>query len=384
MEKIKVGVQNPYWVYAGKDIMGEIPQLIDTALKTTKHRESLVFIVTDRLVSRYYLKPLAGTLRKHGFRVKYTVLQPGEKLKSHNHLYRLLRLMVRHGLTRDSIVAALGGGVIGDFSGFAASIYMRGCRFIQIPTTLLAQVDSSIGGKVGINLKEGKNLVGSFYNPLFVVSDIGVLKTLDKRQFLSGFAEVIKYGLIFNRDLFEKIEGFIMTKFGENKPQPAAEELHSHLLSDMGLLQKIILKSARIKAEIVCADERENDLRMILNFGHTFGHAVEKLTGYRRFLHGEAVFLGMDTSVRLSSAMGMIPQSDAAKIFKLLSLFRIPPVKGLAAKTIFKQIGKDKKKRGGKLHYILLNDIGNAVPETNVEKKMVLKSIEETLALHRK
>ncbi len=398
MEKINAGA---YRVYVGKNILSSIHGLIRENLKKDTRVDSLALVVTDRNVARHYLKPVAGSLKKGGFRVKHLVLPAGEGIKNQKQLFRLLNGMVKYGLTRDSIVAALGGGVIGDLAGFAASVYMRGCRLIQIPTTLLAQADSSIGGKTGINLPRGKNLVGSFHNPLFVASDLATLRTLPERELISGFAEVIKYGLIFHRPLFEKIERVVGREEGLG--------FGDTLITDIDFLKEIITRSIKIKAEIVQADEQENDLRMILNFGHTFGHAVEQLTGYRRFLHGEAVLLGMEMATLLSVKKGLLDISDANRIQTLLESFsphagdeksekkssskngarkknvrgftgKRVSVRGLTAKSVYQQISTDKKKRRGVVHYILLKKIGYAVPETELQKKTVLESIAETLA----
>jgi len=400
MKTINAGA---YRVYVGNDILNNIPGLIRENLKREDPGDLPVFIVTDRNVARLYLKPVIGFLKKGGFRVKHCILPAGEGTKNFKHLSRLLNEMVNHGLTRDSLVAALGGGVIGDITGFAASVYMRGCRLIQIPTTLLAQADSSIGGKTGINLPQGKNLIGSFYNPLLVASDLSALRTLPERELVSGFAEVLKYGIIFHRPLFEKIERVI----GRERDRGFGDML----LADTNFLEEVITRSVKIKAEIVRADERENDLRMILNFGHTFGHAIEQLTGYRRFLHGEAVLLGMETATLLSVKRGLLGKPDAQRIQSLLDAFstaaagktfkgrtvskggmrkekgrpterKAVSLRGLTAKAIYRQIGTDKKKRGGAVHYILLKQIGYAVPETDVRKKAVLESITETLSRH--
>jgi len=372
MKTINAGA---YRVYVGNDILNNIPGLIRENLKREDPGDLPVFIVTDRNVARLYLKPVIGFLKKGGFRVKHCILPAGEGTKNFKHLSRLLNEMVNHGLTRDSLVAALGGGVIGDITGFAASVYMRGCRLIQIPTTLLAQADSSIGGKTGINLPQGKNLIGSFYNPLLVASDLSALRTLPERELVSGFAEVLKYGIIFHRPLFEKIERVI----GRERDRGFGE-----------------------KAEIVRADERENDLRMILNFGHTFGHAIEQLTGYRRFLHGEAVLLGMETATLLSVKRGLLGKPDAQRIQSLLDAFstaaagktfkgrtvskggmrkekgrpterKAVSLRGLTAKAIYRQIGTDKKKRGGAVHYILLKQIRKQMYGKKLFWKVLLK-----------
>lgn len=379
MDTIKIKTRDTYNVYTGRGILKDLPELLKKTSYEIDPEGSLIFIVTDRNVSRCYLKGVTGSLKKSGFKVKSSIFRPGEGLKSCRNLYKMLRIMVKQGLTRDSVIIGLGGGVIGDFSGFAASIYMRGCHFIQVPTTLLAQVDSSIGGKVGINMKEGKNLIGSFYNPLFVLSDTDTLKTLNGREITCGLAEIIKYGLIFNKDLFEKTTKFF-NDYTRNSKTITAKDLKELVLNDTEFLHEMIHKSVRIKGEIVRADERENDLRMILNFGHTFGHAVEKLTRYRKFLHGEAVMLGMKMAVELSSACGFKDAEEKRAVTGLIDIFEIPSVRGLTAKAIYSQIGSDKKKRRGKIHYIVLKKIGYAVSETEIEKKTVVDCIGKVLS----
>lgn len=383
MDKVQIGGPGGYEVYVGEGMLGEVARILREKADEKGLGGKDVLIASDRNVARYYFKPLSRSLKKAGYRVSSSIHKAGEKSKNISNLHKLLRVMTQKGLARDSCVIALGGGVIGDLAGFAASIYMRGCNIIQIPTTLMAQVDSSIGGKVGINLKEGKNLVGAFQNPLFVVIDPSTLRTLDAREFAAGFAEIIKYGLIFKRNLFFEIESFLAQNLSTDKFLPS-EELKSRLLSSMDLLVNLILDSVKIKGEIVTEDEREKSLRMILNFGHTFGHAIEKLTGYRRFLHGEAVLMGMEMAVELSSATGMLPAEEAEKALKLLRLFELPAPRGLSQKAIYRQISRDKKKREGRINYILLREIGTAFPEPAVEKKMVFQSIDSVLKRRKK
>ncbi|UCB44879.1 MAG: 3-dehydroquinate synthase [Spirochaetota bacterium] len=374
MEIIEVKAEQPYNVYFGEGVLNEAPRI----LKPTAETDPSFLVVTDKNVARHYLKPFVSILKDSGFRVRYAVFNPGESLKSSQNLDKLLHKMVGFGLARDSVVIGLGGGVIGDFSGFAASVYMRGIGFIQIPTTLLAQVDSSIGGKVGINLKEGKNLVGSLKSPLFVLIDPSTLHTLGARQIVLGLAEIIKAGLIFDEHLFEKIENFFNKHF-ETEKTVSPEELKTTLLKDRELLSKIITNSIKIKRDIVEKDEKESGLRMILNFGHTFGHAIENFLHYRNLLHGEAVILGMRIAVELSSSLGMLPESERARIEKLLCRLPIPRVERIDAKHICSRIERDKKKRGGRVHYVLLREIGNAVTETDVDRKMVARAIDHIL-----
>jgi 3-dehydroquinate synthase len=383
MDIITINVKAPYRVYIDKKILEKTPLYIKEAVKESYHDGLPAFIVTDKNVSAFYMKSMAKALKKNGFTVYHAVFRPGERLKTHRSLERLLHLLVKHGMTRDSVIIGLGGGVIGDFAGFAASIYMRGCRFVQVPTSLLAQVDSSVGGKVGINLREGKNLVGNFFHPLLVLADIDALKTLPDREFTCGLAEIIKHGLIFNKKLFERIDAFFLRYSIDEKPF-SHSAVKTVLLKDPDFLQSIITKSIKIKGDIVSSDERENDLRMILNFGHTFGHAIETLTGYKRFLHGEAVLLGMKIASELSRESNRISPQENFSIQRLLNRFVIPSVRGLSSRAVYSQISRDKKLRGGKIHYILLKECGYAVWETDIEKERVIACIEKVLSEHRK
>jgi 3-dehydroquinate synthase len=376
MKTLQAKGTNPYPIHVGRGILERAPDLLQQALRRQVHRDGRVLIVTDRHVARYHLVPLASSLKRGGFDVQRLVFPAGERLKENQSLYKLLRAMVKRGFTRDSTVFALGGGVIGDFAGFASSAYMRGCHLVQVPTSLLAQVDSSIGGKVGINLPEGKNLVGSFHTPLFVLIDTDTLRTLPARELNAGFAEILKYGLIRERRLFEDLEDF----FDSLKRLPGLKEIQAAVAGESGFLYDLVHRSARIKAEIVGADEHEQGLRMILNFGHTFGHAIEQATRYRRFLHGEAVFLGMNMATRLSEALGLIGRDPCARIFKLLGRFPAPRVKLPSVKRVLSAMGTDKKKRGGSIHYVVLERIGKAVMKTDIPDGLVVESIEKALS----
>jgi 3-dehydroquinate synthase len=342
-----------------------------------------VLILTDRNVSRYYLEPLKGALRDEGFKVSSLVTRAGERLKRSTELYRALRAMVHRGLTRDATVIALGGGVVGDFAGFAASVYMRGCRLVQVPTTLLAQVDSAIGGKVGINLPEGKNLVGNFYAPLFVLSDTETLESLPARELGSGLAEVIKYGLIDDMVLFEGLKHFFTAGAFGVAGLLDGGLIRSSLLEDQHFLLDMVLTSARTKAEIVASDEREQGRRMILNFGHTFGHALEQITGYRRYLHGEAINLGMRMAVRLSSSLGLLKGEEVEGVLGLLGRFPVPGVRGISSQDVLIRMGADKKKRGGSIHYVVLESTGRAVTKTGIPDEQLLACIDSVLSENR-
>ena len=375
MEIIDVKSDKPYKIYFEENILKNSFSIFEENFLKQKRAGEVFNIVTDKNVSKLYLKVLLKQLRRKGFNIRSTVLPVGEKIKDIKYYHLLMRDFVKHNLSRDSVVIALGGGVIGDLAGFSASTYMRGCNFVQIPTTLLAQVDSSIGGKVGINLKEGKNLVGSFYSPKFVLVDPSVLETLKPIEFVAGFAEIIKSALIYNKNLFNIIYNKILSLKDEEEEKIESSYLKSKVLEDEEFMSKIILGAIRIKREIVQSDEFETNIRMILNFGHTFGHAIEKITGYKKFLHGEAVLLGMKIAAELSVVKGYLSKSEHNKIINLLNVFELPKSKAISAKNILKQISSDKKRRFGKLNYILLKKIGDGYPDDSVDDDDVLKAI---------
>jgi 3-dehydroquinate synthase len=257
----------------------------------------------------------------------------------------IARKLIRAGADRRATLAAVGGGVVGDVAGFVAATYLRGVRIIHVPTTLVAQVDSSIGGKTGVDLPEGKNLIGAFYPPALVVADPDVLSTLPHQQLRSGLYEVVKYGVIADRELFEFLE----------RRMPAL------LRRDPKALAWVIERSIRIKARVVSKDEREGGLRQILNFGHTLGHALETATGYRRYLHGEAIGWGMIAATLLGVAMDRIRERDAGRIIQLiLNVGPLPQLAGIRAGELRRIIAADKKSRGGRVNWVLPCRIGSA------------------------
>jgi len=257
----------------------------------------------------------------------------------------IARKLIRAGADRRSILIAVGGGVVGDVAGFVAATYLRGVRIVHVPTTLVAQVDSSIGGKTGVDLPEGKNLMGAFYPPQLVVADPDVLNTLPHQQFRSGLYEVLKYAVIADRELFEFLE----------RAMPAI------LRRDPQALSRVIERCMRIKARVVSKDEREGGFRQILNFGHTLGHALEASTGYRRFLHGEAIGWGMIEATVLGVAMNRIREREAGRVIHLiLSVGPLPRLSGIRARELRRIIAGDKKSRGGKVKWVLPRRIGSA------------------------
>jgi 3-dehydroquinate synthase len=298
-----------------------------------------------------------------------TILFPdAEQAKTLRTVEALCRALLHAGADRRALLVAVGGGVVGDMAGYAAASYLRGVRIVHVPTTLVAQVDSSIGGKTGVNLPEGKNLIGAFYQPSLVITDPDVLRTLSPRQFRSGLYEVIKYGVIGDRSLFE---------FLENRIGRILER-------DRASLDWILPRCIGAKASIVSRDERESGLREILNFGHTFGHALESLTRYRRFLHGEAVGWGMIAAARLAVAIGRLGAGEGQRIERLVfSVGPLPQVPALSAARWLAAMRADKKARSGRLRFILPRTIGEVAAVDGIPEKLV-RRIVSGLAKERK
>jgi 3-dehydroquinate synthase len=292
-------------------------------------------------------------------------LPSGERYKRLREIERLGAEMASSGADRSSLLIAFGGGVIGDMGGFLAAIYMRGIDYIQIPTTLLAQVDSSVGGKTGVNLSAGKNLMGSFHQPRAVFADIDLLSTLSARELRAGLYESIKAGLIRDAGLFRLIEA------------------NGRLIDrrDPKTLEKIVAASVRMKAEVVGLDEKETGLRMILNFGHTLGHAIEAVTGFRAVLHGEAIAWGMLVALKISSMRKWLKPQDTARAERVIRSFDPPPLPPLDARALLEAGSKDKKNRGGVRRFVLLKGIGNAVVTEDVTDAEVIAALDSTLPL---
>lgn len=302
-----------------------------------------IAIITDENVDTYYGEIVENSLKKSGYDTLKITLPPGEKNKSMDTVMDIYDRLLDFKLNRGNLIIALGGGVIGDLTGFCASTFLRGIPFIQIPTSLLAQVDSSVGGKVAIDLPRGKNLVGSFYHPRAVFIDPRVLLTLEKRYLNDGLGEVIKYGLIKDKSLFENLEDI---------------ENHEEL---MGKLGEIIYTCCDIKRAIVEADERDTGERMILNFGHTIGHGLEKLQNYEGLSHGEAVAVGMYTITLSSEKAGITAKGTSDKIKDMLVKYNLPyEVQGISKEMIMEATAMDKKNIGKSINLILIRNIGEA------------------------
>ena len=326
-----------------------------------------VAVVTDKTVAAHHLAPLTESLKRAGIEARPIVLEPGESTKSFQGLETLCSALLAAGVDRGGLIVALGGGVIGDLTGFAAALLKRGVDFAQIPTTLLAQVDSSVGGKTAINTKEGKNLVGVFHQPRVVIADIATLATLPPRELRAGYAEVVKYGALGDADFFAWLEGHGA----------------SALQGETGTLEYIVAHSCRMKADIVARDERETGERALLNLGHTFGHALEAATGYSsRLLHGEGVAIGMVLAFQLSAKLGLAPASDADRIARHLRASGLPAsiadIEGPRpdADTLLAHMVHDKKAKAGKLVFVLARGIGQAFTTSDVRMENVREVLE--------
>ena len=315
------------------------------------------FILTNPVVWRFHGDTIARALPDA------TVVQvpDGERHKHLATVARIYEALVRGEADRDSTVVAAGGGVIGDMAGFAAATYLRGIRLVHLPTTLLAQVDASIGGKVGVNLAAGKNLVGAFYPPRLVITDPALLRTLPRREFRAGLYEVIKYGVACDANLFTRLQRDV-AGITDQRPE---------------VLVPVIAECCRIKAGVVTADERESGPRRVLNFGHTAGHALETLTGYRRFRHGEAVGWGMLVAAEVAAARGMLAASELAAVRSLImQLGPLPPVADIAAPQMLHAMRRDKKVAEGRLHFVLPSGIGAAAIVSDVSARELGAALE--------
>lgn len=308
-----------------------------------------VYIVSNTTVAPLYSQKLIATLSGDAKSIHEIILPDGESYKDWATLQKIFDAMLSNGADRKTIIIALGGGVIGDMAGFAAACFMRGIRFIQVPTTLLAQVDSSVGGKTGINHPLGKNMIGAFHQPVAVVADLDTLRTLPPRELSAGLAEVIKHGAIADATFFEWIESH-------------TKEL---MARDPSAMSHAVERSCEIKSAVVAADEKESGVRAILNFGHTFGHAIESGMGYGKWLHGEAVGCGMVMAADLSARLGHIQPADVERIKALVGTMGLPTcAPQLGNPRFFELMQIDKKSEGGEIRYIILEKIGQAKIET--------------------
>ena len=358
----EIAVQTESAAYAVHIGPGLLAGLAAASLALAR-KVSRVFVVTSPDVDRLWSAPIRDGFAALGVPVETLLVPAGEQHKRLSTLERLCEELAAHKADRDSLLIALGGGVIGDLCGFLAAVYMRGIRFVQVPTTLLAQVDSSVGGKTGVNLAAGKNLVGSFNHPLAVFADIDTLTTLPLRELRAGLQESVKAGVIRDRALFEYME----------------QHADAILGGDAAALQHVVEASVRMKAEVVGIDERENGLRMILNFGHTVGHAIEAATGYKALLHGEAIGWGMVAATRLAQMRSMLSGADAERIIALVYRYSDLPPFEASIQQLVALTGSDKKKRSGTLSFILPTAIGHVEIVRDVTETELAEAVDAML-----
>lgn len=359
MQTLNVALgERSYPIHIGQGLLAQA-ELILPHLKRKQ-----VAIVSNTTVAPLYLEKLAQPLRDAGVAVIDIILPDGEAYKNGETLNLIYDALLAHRCERTTTLIALGGGVIGDLTGYAAATYLRGVPFIQIPTTLLSQVDSSVGGKTGINHPLGKNMIGAFYQPQLVLADIDTLHTLPARELSAGLAEVIKYGLIRDADFFLWLE----------------RNMHHLLALEPQVMGYAIYRSCQNKAEVVAADERESGERALLNLGHTFGHAIENAMGYGVWLHGEAVAAGMMLAADLSRRMGWLQQADVDRIERILQAANLPTVApDLGEERYLDLMGLDKKVQNGKLRFVLQQGIGKAVLTSEYDAA----ALQQTLSLTR-
>ncbi len=356
--KVPLG-RRSYPIHVGSGVISQLGALCRRSRLGTR-----CVIVSDRNVARQYAGTVQKNLQAAGFNTALIVVPAGETAKRLQTVQACYDRLAARRLERASFIVALGGGVVGDLAGFVAATYMRGIAFVQVPTTLLAQVDSSVGGKVGVNLKAGKNLVGAFYQPRFVLCDLATLETLPDREYRAGLAEVIKYGIIYDAKLFGRLE----------------RDMPKLLRRDAGTLTAVVARCCEIKAEVVRQDETESGLRAILNFGHTIGHALEAISGYGRYLHGEAISIGHIVAARLSLQLVGLPPRDVERIANLFTRARLPIHLTLTPdkrNRLVAAMRLDKKVSHGEIKFVLAPKIGRAVWGQRVPGNLIRQTLEE-------
>ncbi len=349
--------ERSYPIYIGGDLLGQAD-----LIRPHLHGGSAL-IVSNTTVAPLYLPAVQAALEECGVRQDQVILEDGEQYKTLASTESIIDLLLRQRHDRRTTVVALGGGVIGDIAGFAASIYQRGINFIQMPTTLLSQVDSSVGGKTGVNHPLGKNMIGAFYQPQCVIADIDSFATLPARELAAGMAEVIKYGLIYDAGFFEWLE----------------QNIEDLMTGDADLLAQAVLVSCQIKARVVEQDEREAGLRAILNLGHTFGHAIEAVMGYGKWLHGEAVAAGMVMAIDLSIRQGWIDESVRQRSVALLERAALPtaPPADMTPEQFLEAMAVDKKNVDGAIKLVLLRRLGEAIVSSDYDHGKLLQTLSQ-------
>ncbi|HEV8589407.1 MAG TPA: 3-dehydroquinate synthase [Pyrinomonadaceae bacterium] len=373
-----------YQIKVGAGLLRTLGEELRASVGPEARRAALI---TNRTVFELYGRRAIQSLRRAGFAVNYWLMRDGERQKSFRSLQRAVEFLSESGLQRNDAVVALGGGVVGDLAGFAAAIYLRGVSFVQAPTTLLAQIDASVGGKTGINLPAGKNLVGAFHQPSLVVIDVDTLRTLPRRELTSGFCEMVKQGAVGSRKLFDQTVRLLSSIDFSLWPQGIKSQTEVYATQ----FSAAIAAHCRFKASIVAGDEREHvsrtdrRSRRILNFGHTTAHALEKVTNYQRFRHGEAVGYGMLVAAEISKSLGMLPSRELELLRKAVTLCGpLPRADDLSTAQIIEAMAVDKKAVRGKLKWVLLERIGRPriVDANQIETRMLRAALAAALCRH--
>lgn len=353
MRKLKVNLgERSYQILIGDKILDKTGDFVS---KSKLGKDA--FIITNRSIKKIYGKRLKRSLNNCGIKAKFRTVADSERSKSMPVVISLIKDITAYDKKKNILIIALGGGVIGDLAGFVASIYKRGVAYIQIPTTLLSQIDSSIGGKTAVDLMQAKNLVGAFYQPRLVISDVSCLKTLNFRQVRSGLAEAIKYGIIKDKALFNYIQRY-------------SKQLINR---EIGKIENLVFRCSRIKAGVVQADEKEKrGIRTILNFGHTIGHAIEAASNYQGYNHGEAISIGMICATDISRQLSLITSPTFKKIEKIILKVGLPTkIKGVSYEKILKAHYRDKKFLGKRNRFVLIKDIGKTVTRLDIPLKII-------------
>ncbi|MGD0338559.1 MAG: 3-dehydroquinate synthase [Bacteroidota bacterium] len=349
-----------YPIVIGEGILSSLTAMVRERLSSTEG-----VVISDRTVAELYMPAVRRALRNTAISITSIIIPPGEQQKNINRVNTIISVMLRKRLSRTAAVFALGGGVVGDLAGFVAAIYQRGIDFIQIPTTLLAQVDSSVGGKVGVNHPLGKNMIGAFHQPRFVLADSTVLVTLPPREFICGLGEVIKYGIIADDEFFQYLE----------------KHLDEIVSLDPEVVMHTIARCCSLKADIVRNDEREKAVsggRAVLNFGHTIGHAIEAAVGYRGIKHGEAVLLGMLVESRMANLLGILDEGEYKRIASLINRLALPNIlPSLSNGKLVAFMSHDKKVKEKKIHFIIPTKIGSVQIVGDVPQRVVKQSLDD-------
>ena len=383
---VRLGEGREYRVRIGAGVLAWLGEAARAGLPKEARK---VALVSNARVFGLYGGRAVASLRAVGFEVSHWLMGEGERFKTLRTAERVLQFLSEAGLERSDAVVALGGGVVGDVTGFAAALYLRGVAFVQAPTTLLAQIDSSVGGKTGVNTAAGKNLVGAFHQPSAVVVDTDTLRSLPRRELTAGWCEAVKQGAVGDRRLFERTKKFLSEEAREKSNRPPGSNVKESEVGRDRELADIIAAQCMFKARVVAGDERESlgrddaRSRKILNFGHTVGHALEAVTRYRRFRHGEAVGYGCVAAAEISKRLGLLDPSELESLREAVALAgRLPRAADLDAETIERALRKDKKAVGGSVRWVLLEGLGRArvVDGREVPARVVLASIRAALA----